>query len=273
MFPSGALVINLDQRMDRWERFQKEESIRLRGINIERVSAVQGTDLPGYGQPPFFHGRKKDRRWAARGGCLLSHRKALEIAKAKDWEQVLILEDDVVLPDNLQDLLARVAELFHGEEPTVFYPGYTDPVKPYRKIKKLLNQISLYRVYGCNTAHAYIVNRPMYDKILDQLPTAEDLWHWLTVHRAIDRWYYRNLASFSRVYALSHAKIVQKEGYSDIVGGDVKKITDLHKVEILEEEGTHKFGFRCGKLFQRLKFWFSHHYDRMRGLYKRRRGF
>ena len=70
------LYINLDYRTDRKEEMEKI----LNGLNYERVSAV-----------------KKDDGYI---GCSLSHIKWIEIAKSRNYEKVIILEDDFMFKEN-----------------------------------------------------------------------------------------------------------------------------------------------------------------------------
>ena len=73
-----VVVINLQKRKDRWESFTRHIEERRESLSfiedIQRLEAVAAT-------PP------------ARG-CMLSHRHALQMAKDRQWESVLVLEDD-----------------------------------------------------------------------------------------------------------------------------------------------------------------------------------
>jgi len=69
----AVLYINLDKRKDRKEHIENE----LKEFkNVERIQAVDTSDTSGY------------------FGCVLSHIKALERAKEKDYDEVIICEDD-----------------------------------------------------------------------------------------------------------------------------------------------------------------------------------
>jgi GR25 family glycosyltransferase involved in LPS biosynthesis len=76
-----VLYINLDERTDRRE--QAEQEFKRVGLQAQRIQAI-----------------KKKR---GQLGCTLSHIKCLEIAKEKDWDHVMICEDDI--------LFAKDAEL------------------------------------------------------------------------------------------------------------------------------------------------------------------
>ena len=68
---------------------------------------------------------------------------------------------------------------------------------------------ALHQVFGCNTAHAYLVSASAADRLLERLPQPPEIWQWLTRHRAVDRFYYRNLSPGLTVVALSPALIDQ----------------------------------------------------------------
>lgn len=103
-------VINLDRSTDRWTAI---ESSRDFGLDIRRVSGVDGRDIP----PADWIGTdaEKFRRCHGREilpgeyGCYRSHLKALELVAAGPDPLAIITEDDVTLPADLAD---RVAALF-----------------------------------------------------------------------------------------------------------------------------------------------------------------
>ena len=75
--PEIAYCMNLDSRTDRWEQIQKDfqKLTDLSGITIERVSAIKEQQRPPLGVHKTF-------------------KSIIQMAKDKDLEYVLILEDD-----------------------------------------------------------------------------------------------------------------------------------------------------------------------------------
>lgn len=73
--PKKCLVINLDERPDRWEKFQSKNQDLFEKMEVERFSAVKRTDV--------------------REAIFLSHLGCLEITSGQ--ECVLVLEDDCEL--------------------------------------------------------------------------------------------------------------------------------------------------------------------------------
>ncbi|MFN6018699.1 MAG: glycosyl transferase [Verrucomicrobiota bacterium] len=230
---TGICVINLDGRTDRWEIFQRETLTHFEELPINRISATLGTLVSGYGRAPYFRGSDRDKTWAARGGCVLSHRDALLHAKSNGWSYLLVLEDDIQIyakPD--LGFLSALKEALHSFHFDVCYFGYTDPVQPSRELIDLGMGRGLHQVFGCNTAHAYLLTASAIDWILDRLPSPSSIWPWLSCHRAIDRYYSRNLSPALTVLALSPSLILQKPCYSDILGVNVASCRENHRTGI-----------------------------------------
>lgn len=269
----GVLVINLDHRPERWESFQEQVHGLIPAAKLSRVSAVLGKELPGFGQKPWFRNKKRDLTWAARGGCTLSHRRALEMARERGWKTVLILEDDVVLEENLSRLLPALATTLAAKDSTwdICYLGFTDPLPPFRHLGRLTPEHTLEQVFGCNTAHAYLVKAQARDWMLANLPHHENIWSWLSRNRAVDRWYLRNLGRRFGVVCVSPSAINQAPGFSDIVNRDTDYLSgDSHQLAVPEQTGG---AFPLLTALRRLQLGGSDVYDGLRGLIKKKRGF
>lgn len=241
---TGVCVINLDSRTDRWESFRNGIAPGLAPLQVQRISATLGTALPGYGERPFFRGGKRDRTWAARGGCVLSHRDALSHAREMGWPYALVLEDDVAIGAGVTKEAAGEIKTAIGESDTdVCYLGFTDPVPPYLRVARIGSSHGFHLLFGCNTAHAYLVNRKAMDWILERLPEPEGIWRWLVTNRAVDRFYYRNMSPSLRVSAISPPLIVQSVGFSDIMGKNVDLSAGKH-LTVVPEGGMSERDFQ-----------------------------
>lgn len=265
----GVLVINLDERQDRWQGFLEQVSARLSPLVPTRLPAVKGIALPGFGQKPWFHGRKRDRTWAGRAGCTLSHRSAIAKASEKGWKRVLILEDDIELAPAFETVLGALPRVLDSEKWDICYLGYTDPIGPFRERATLPQGYRLDQLYGCNTTHAYLVNQSAYRFLLDRLPTESTVWHWLTRNRAIDRWYARTLSGHLIVLAVSQSIINQKNDISDITG----RGNEQQHLNAISRNALSVLPYRLVKAWRHGLFWLEGCYDAARGWIKRRRGF
>ena len=221
----GIVVINLERRPDRWAQFQVATRDLLPAGKVHRLAARWGRDIPGFGQRPWFRGGKRDPTWAARAGVTQSHRQALVKAREAGWRTVLILEDDVALAPDFAGLANALGPALREQDWQVCYLGFTDPWPPARKLVDLDTHHALYRVHGCNTAHAYLVRENARDWILGQLPEEAGIWKWLATHRAVDRWYQRQLGLRFPVICLSPSVVNQVAGFSDIVAQPTRDAT------------------------------------------------
>jgi len=269
----AVLVINLDERKDRWEAFKSATSQLIPSDKIHRVSATMGRQLPGYGKLPWFRGRKRDLTWAARGGCTLSHRSACLIAKENNWDNILILEDDVELLPNFQEIIKQLPQLLwdSGFAGDVCFLGYTEPQEPFKILARTAS-CELVQFSGCNATHAYLLNSSARDWIITQLPEPDQIWQWTARYRAIDRWYRRNLSRNFVVTALSNSLFNQSYGFSDIECRK-KSLTDEVCVTNISVQSKPKGLFNWHLKMKVLKNRMLLAYDYLRAISKRLNGF
>lgn len=265
----GVLVVNLDSRPDRWKAVLALTERVMPAEKLIRLSATAGVALPGYGKSPWFRGRKRDRTWAGRAGCTLSHRAAIAHAKQQGWRALLILEDDIDLSPALPAVLATLPSALAAHDWDVCYLGYTDPVPPYRNLAELADGHTLCRISGCSTTHAYLLRNTTFDWLLARLPEADRVWSWTSRHRAIDRWYYRNLARRFLVTAVSPAIINQQGGFSDITQRPHEKVHTTH----VPERRSGPLGFALKGAWRWLVYRLAEPRDWLRGKIKQARGF
>lgn len=265
----GVLVVNLDSRPERWQAVQAATSGVIPAAKLHRLPATLGTALPGFGAQRWFRGRKRDRTWAGRAGCTLSHRMAIAHAKQRGWRTVLILEDDIELAADLSEVLSHLAAALQASDWDVCYLGFTDPVPPFRTLAELPTGHSLCAVSGCSTTHAYLLRDTTYDWLLARLPEADKIWPWISRHRAIDRWYYRNLVRRFAVCAVSPSVINQQGGFSDITQRQHENIHATHVPACRHDV----LGFRLLGTLRWLGFRLAVPRDWLRGMIKQLRGF
>ncbi|BAZ93015.1 hypothetical protein TspCOW1_20760 [Thiohalobacter sp. COW1] len=266
------VLINLDSRPDRLARFRAQAAAVPALAGWQRLSAVAGTGLPGYGRRPWFRGGRRDRVWAGRAGCVLSHRRAIELARAQGWRSLLILEDDVEFDAALNAALRTPA--LAAAQWDICYLGYSRCLGPLQRVTVFDDTASLYAVQGAYTTHAYLLRTSLYDWLLRRLPTEADVWPWLARHRAIDRWYARHLAAHFRVAAVSPTLVGQFSDFSDIGqrGPGSDRAAHLHG-RLASERAVGPAAFRLGLGLRRLQFAGAGAWDGVRAGIKRMRGF
>jgi GR25 family glycosyltransferase involved in LPS biosynthesis len=134
-----TLFINLEHRTDRLEHALAE--FKKMDINAERVNAV------------------KMKNGAI--GCTMSHIKCIELAKARNWDQVFICEDDITFLN--PELLKRNVDLFVENDDIlwdVLIIGGNN-VPPYQQLYEYAA-----RIFRNQTTTGYIVKKQYYDTLL-----------------------------------------------------------------------------------------------------------
>jgi glycosyl transferase family 25 len=216
----AVLVINLEHSTDRWQDFLALSRNIIPQELVHRITAVPGEKIGGYGQRPWFRGGFRADTWARRGGCVLSHRRALELARDRGWKRVLILEDDVEFCSGFSSSANELglAMSDNSFEWDMVYLGFTKAKGPFKTLRMLTGGRHVTQIFGCHCTHAYIVNSNMQDWLLRKLPDESSIWPWLALHRAIDRWFSSHLGIRFKVLAVSPPMINQRTGFSEILG-------------------------------------------------------
>ena len=266
----GVAVVNLDRRPDRWQAVSAQAALLPGAPEVTRVAACLGTALPGFGERPWFRGRKTDSRWAARAGCVASHRRVLQYARHAGWQTTLVLEDDCDLAPLLTcdlDALHRMLFVQHPEW-DVCYLGHNEIVPPARHVASWGAAGEILRVRGCATTHAYLVRARARDWIIANTPAEDAPWRWLSRHRALDRWYARVLSRHFAVVALSPAFLLQKTDYSDIG----QHLVDWKTMEMISAVPV-KSGFERKLRLAHRQARLADAGDALRGWWKQMRGF
>lgn len=136
------LVINLDNRTDKWEQIQKD--FQDWPVKLERVSAI-----------------KDDTGWK---GCYLSHLKCVKIAKERNYPWVLYLEDDCMLtPGAKQRFTNLLPFLWYARPHWDYFMGGLSGVTGCGLINV---EQTLYIARGFG-AHFCLIHSDTYDRVLD----------------------------------------------------------------------------------------------------------
>lgn len=151
-----AVYINLDRRADRRAEFNAEcERI---GLRVERFPAIES-------QPGFV-------------GCHKSHIAVLKMAKANNWEHVLIFEDDFQFLVDAATFQTNLEQFFASNTPyDVLMLSYN--IQRSEPVNELIS-----KVYEAQTASGYLVHSRFYDTLIQNLETNLPLLertgaHWL----------------------------------------------------------------------------------------------
>lgn len=202
----GVIVVNLDRRPDRWEAFQEAWRDILPWERVVRLSASDGQQLSGYGEAPWFRGRKRDRTWAGRAGCTLSHARALREARRLGWSRVLVMEDDAIPSGPAEALPVALS----STDWDLLYLGCREPIGVGDTVNGLV------AIHGGHDTHAYAVNERLRDWLIAQLPDDTNVWSWIARERAVDRWMRREIGRRFSVKLCQPQLAIQADDVSDI---------------------------------------------------------
>jgi len=187
-----VFCINLDRRKDRLESFVNEVEKYDLG-NFDRISAVDGLTL----------NQKSPNINSAELGLILTNIKILEISIQKNYNSILILEDDCKFePEilNIESYFKQLPEdwdmLYMGGNHNT-HMGISPPTKINDKVIKLRNTYS---------THLVGVKSKMFTIIKDLISKK---------NKPIDV-FYSELQTKFNVYSFYPAIAKQKQGFSDI---------------------------------------------------------
>lgn len=229
----AVLVINLDDRPDKWEAIHAHLKNFTPASKIHRISGVRGTLLAGYLAPPWFRRSSKGREHVCAGqaGCTLAHVRALRYAQERKFRRILVLEDDVRLNDNVEDALNLGLEKISDEKtPTLLYLGCHDirlPILSLHKADEVHKPdqtessftYELFQIGGALGTYAMILNEATYAPLLSHLIKAEmNPWGWVARYKAIDQWLSDHFLLFGRVYGIFPSAVHTPPSSSDISG-------------------------------------------------------
>jgi len=204
-----TVVINLDNRIDRWADIQADFSSW--AIPLERVSAVN--EAPG------------------QIGCWKSHQKCIQLALDRGYPWILILEDDCVpAPDGKERFLELLPTLWKSREDWDIFNGGAQVIESWWITKVVQRNPPILESKAIMT-HFILVSSRMYTTILQTVPTMG----------ALD-FYYMN---HYRIWCTVPHIAIQKPGKSDIGNADdnreyLEKSADILQTFLVEKkEGFH----------------------------------
>lgn len=189
-----AYVINLARSPERRAHIAAE--LGKTGLTHEFVSAVDGRDLDLHDQTVVSPAMlEKDYFLSGSVGCALSHLRAYQSIVAAGLEQALVLEDDVILPEDLEATVDAIALHLTGAEAALLnYSSWDGVCKlsqrgavPLQASSLLALPIDLGSL--CNAA-AYVITREACERMIEgalPLRANADEWRFFFEQGFLDR--------------------------------------------------------------------------------------
>ena len=208
-----AFYINLRSRPDRKQHV--ESQLKTIGINAERFNAL-----------------KMDNGAL---GCSFSHLKLLEMAKANNYEHILIMEDDILFTE--PDVFISQFNSFlsnHKDFDVAIISGNNCP--PFTNIDDTCVQVT-----RCQTTTCYLVQQHYFDTLIKNF--REGIYKLIKEphnHKlyAIDKYWFQ-LQAIDKWYLIIPLTVTQREDYSDIekrATNYTSAMLDLDKVEFFKKQ-------------------------------------
>jgi GR25 family glycosyltransferase involved in LPS biosynthesis len=194
----AVVYINLNHRKDRENILLKDlDELGVLETKLHRIEAIHD----------YSNGYR---------GCAKSHIKALELAKEKKWDNILVLEDDVIFvktPEEIEETIVSFLQSFNKEW-DVFFLGAS--VLEYEET----SYAGIKHILSAQCAHAYAVNNSYLDRLLGSyheavaLMESDEFVHGFSHHAADQHW--KKLQRVDRWY-MGKLLAQQRRSYSDIL--------------------------------------------------------
>jgi len=184
------IYINLEKRKSRAKAVLKELE-KLGITNYERFNACENEN--------------------GALGCSLSHIKCLELAIERNYDKVIIIEDDIEFLNPELFIKQSTKFLNSNLEWDVFLLGGNNTL-PFNFVND-----SCIKIYKCQTTTGYCVKRQYYEKLLDNFKKSYLLLNSEPTNEAykIDK-YWMRLQMLDNWYLIIPPSVIQREDYSDI---------------------------------------------------------
>lgn len=162
---NNIFIINLPRRTDR--KIQMEKKLLDAKINtFEFIQAYDGENIDIINQ--FNQVKKNPLNNIVTSGhfaCLLSHIKAIKLAKIRNYSKIMILEDDVYFCENF---LNKLTNLMVSDYDMIYLGGIIS------KKKLFLSDWAFCSEYKIMGAYGYILSNTLYDDVLSKLENLLD---------------------------------------------------------------------------------------------------
>ncbi|MGL4769363.1 MAG: glycosyltransferase family 25 protein [Plesiomonas shigelloides] len=158
-------IISLAESQDRRNYIIEQASSKK--LAFEIIDAVNGKNIANN----LLSILKKEHSYAVTPGeigCSLSHLVAYKKLLDSNHEAALILEDDVIIPDGINNLLLSISKKVDKKNPNVYL---LSKVNHFNKKKEITisDKIAIHEAYNACFTHAYIINRKAAKNLLDKL--------------------------------------------------------------------------------------------------------
>ena len=209
------ICINLDNRTDRWQEVS-EQFVRA-GLDgfVEKYSAIKNNPMGWKYVPDSPHSinRIKPKSWPGAAGCMASHINIWKMAKANNWKNVLVIEDDCDFIENIQTLFNKQIKRVPTDWDILYFGGIHE-TKGGMFVPKTIapNVLKCKRLV---TTTCYAIKDTCYDLAINTVLENEP-----EFYTAVDAYLAARIQPKSNCYAFHPPLAWQRSSFSDVQNGD-----------------------------------------------------
>ncbi|EKT57307.1 glycosyltransferase family 25 protein [Providencia sneebia] len=194
----NTFIINLSERNDR-KKFMLDQLNNLK-LDYQFIEAIDGRKLSGDEINKVALNFKDSYLTKGEIGCALSHLKVYKKIIDEKIDIALILEDDAILPSNIETIINEIKAIDNNQKPNIYL---LSNAKKFIKNEKLSNNI--YRIKDASAAHAYIINAKAAKNLISKL---------YPIRYEADMWSIFNFFGFAKIYCI-HPNPIKAAGHAE----------------------------------------------------------
>jgi len=179
----NIIVISLERAKERRERIKTQ----FQKLNLEAIimDAVDGQNLSEIQLNKSIYNpngwRDGEKFKPGEIGCIMSTINAIKLAKENNWEEVIIMDDDVVISEDFQKGIKFLSRIVPGDWQHIFLGGHI-----YMNPAPVFQPAAIPSYFKVSGSYCYILRETAYDILLEELSLFE-----LPVDDAIEKIYLR----------------------------------------------------------------------------------
>ena len=206
------ICINLKHRADRWKEVSRQ--CQRADIAVERYDAIENNPMgwvhiPGKDKMNHI----KPESWPGAAGCMASHINVWKLAKANNWKNVLIIEDDCDFVDNLQNIFNQQIKQVPNDWDLLYLGG----IHETRGGQYIPDNIAP-NVLGCKrliTTTCYAIKDTCYDLVINTILENEPKFY-----TAVDTYLASRVQPLINSYAFHPPMAWQRRSFSNVQNGN-----------------------------------------------------
>jgi len=163
----NIIIISLARAKERREKITEQANNLKLGAFI--LDAVDGQSLSEEELNKTIHlpggWRYGEKFMPGELGCTMSHIKALELAKEKDWPHLIVLEDDITIAEDFEKRIKLLFKLLPADWEHVYLSGKPHVIPSPTSILFP----TVIKTSGMQQTHSMIIKQSAYNKVIEKL--------------------------------------------------------------------------------------------------------